>query len=280
MTEQKRTFIQNVMVLFTGTAVSQLIPFLVLPILRKNYYGPVSGLSLTAIFQYFQYRRDVADVERRNFSKWKLLGDHKSFIFHTTLIVFVGAFINFLSIEMFVENFGPASAGMVSVPMTYVGAGLGMVAASISLVYYGTISGIHERKAVLSLYAKFLVRLTVILAVMTVLVWVLPASWVVGVLGDEWNDLIVYCRLISLWLGVWFVSSSLSFIYLRLQRQREMLVFDVLHIILVYASFHAGKAWGGDALSALWGFTWAQIISYVIAIALAIRFIQVSKSLR
>jgi O-antigen/teichoic acid export membrane protein len=419
MTEQKRTFMQNVMVLFTGTAVSQLIPFLVLPILQKYYYGPedfaklasfvyfsemfgiistlkleyaivgkpslrdsrevaitgfrvvtvgavlvlilaainyrfdwihglhelgaviflmpfvvfamgcvqltaywfnarkeydriargkliqtasgegvkllsgfsglnfsgliigrVSGYSLTAIFQYFRYRKDVADVERRNFSKWKLLGDHKSFIFYTTPSVFVGAFINFLSIEMFVENFGPASAGMMSVAMTYVGAGLGMVAASISQVYYGTISGIHEKKAMLSLYAKFLGRLTVMSAVMTALVWVLPASWVVGVLGEEWNDLIVYCRVISLWLGVWFVSSSLSFIYLRLQRQREMLVFDVLHIVLVYAGFHAGKVWGGDALSALWGFTWAQIISYVMAIALAIRFIQVSKSLR
>jgi lipopolysaccharide exporter len=419
MTEQKRTFMQNVMVLFTGTAVSQLIPFLVLPILQKYYYGPedfaklasfvyfsemfgvistlkleyaivgkpslrdsrevaitgfrvvtvgavlvlilaainyrfdwihglhelgaviflmpfvvfamgcvqltaywfnarkeydriargkliqtasgegvkllsgfsglnfsgliigrVSGYSLTAIFQYFRYRKDVADVERRNFSKWKLLGDHKAFIFYTTPSVFVGAFINFLSIEMFVENFGPASAGMMSVAMTYVGAGLGMVAASISQVYYGTISGIHEKKAMLSLYAKFLGRLTVMSAVMTALVWVLPASWVVGVLGEEWNDLIVYCRVISLWLGVWFVSSSLSFIYLRLQRQREMLVFDVLHIVLVYAGFHAGKVWGGDALSALWGFTWAQIISYVMAIALAIRFIQVSKSLR
>jgi len=242
--------------------------------------GRVSGYSLTAIFQYFRYRKDVADVERRNFSKWKLLGDHKSFIFYTTPSVFVGAFINFLSIEMFVENFGPASAGMMSVAMTYVGAGLGMVAASISQVYYGTISGIHEKKAMLSLYAKFLGRLTVMSAVMTALVWVLPASWVVGVLGEEWNDLIVYCRVISLWLGVWFVSSSLSFIYLRLQRQREMLVFDVLHIVLVYAGFHAGKVWGGDALSALWGFTWAQIISYVMAIALAIRFIQVSKSLR
>jgi len=242
--------------------------------------GRVSGYSLTAIFQYFRYRKDVADVERRNFSKWKLLGDHKAFIFYTTPSVFVGAFINFLSIEMFVENFGPASAGMMSVAMTYVGAGLGMVAASISQVYYGTISGIHEKKAMLSLYAKFLGRLTVMSAVMTALVWVLPASWVVGVLGEEWNDLIVYCRVISLWLGVWFVSSSLSFIYLRLQRQREMLVFDVLHIVLVYAGFHAGKVWGGDALSALWGFTWAQIISYVMAIALAICFIQVSKSLR
>jgi O-antigen/teichoic acid export membrane protein len=241
--------------------------------------GRVSGFSLTAIFQYFRYRKDVADVERRNFSKWKLLGDHKSFIFYTTPSVFVGAFINFLYIEMFVENFGPASAGMVSVAMTYVGAGLGMVAASISQVYYGTISGIHEKKAMLSLYGKFLGRLTVMSAGMTALVWILPASWVVGVLGDEWNDLIVYCRVISLWLGVWFVSSSLSFIYLRLQRQRLMLVFDALHVVMIYVGFHAGSHTTGTALGALWGFTFAQIAFYLLAIGMAVYFIRTSKLL-
>jgi lipopolysaccharide exporter len=242
--------------------------------------GRVSGFSLTAIFQYMRYRKDVAAVECRNFSKWKLLGEHKSFIFYTTPSVFVGAFINFLYIEMFVENFGPASAGMVSVAMTYVGAGLGMVAASISQVYYGTISGIHEKKAMLSLYGKFLGRLTVMSAGMTALVWVLPASWVVGVLGDEWNNLIIYCRVISLWLGVWFISSSLSFIFLRLQRQREMLLFDALHIALVYVGFHAGRVWGGNDVSALWGFTLAQVLSYTIAIVLAIFFIRISPLLR
>jgi O-antigen/teichoic acid export membrane protein len=241
--------------------------------------GRVSGFSLTAIFQYFRYIKDVADVERRNFSKWKLLGAHKSFIFYTTPSVFVGAFINFLSIEMFVENFGPASAGMVSVAMTYVGAGLGMVAASISQVYYGTISGIHDRKNMRRLYTRFLMRLLVISGVMTALIWVLPASWIVGVLGEEWNELIVYCRVISVWLGVWFVSSSLSFIFLRLREQRAMLVFDALHVLLVYAGFHAGKAMSGDALGALWGFTWAQVLSYAIAIGLAFYFISTSKQL-
>jgi hypothetical protein len=200
-------------------------------------------------------------------------------VLYTTPSVFVGAFINFMYIEMFVQNFGAVSAGMVSVAMTYVGAGLGMVAASISQVYYGTIASIHDRKTMLSLYGKFLGRLTLMSAGMTAMVWLMPASWVVGVLGPEWNDLIVYCRVISVWLGVWFVSSSLSFIYLRLQRQREMLVFDAAHIVMVYVGFHMGRAIGGDALSALWGFTVAQVVSYVIAILLALSFIKISKSL-
>jgi O-antigen/teichoic acid export membrane protein len=418
MTQPRKTFLQHVMVLFTGTAISQLIPFLVLPILQKYYYGPedfaklatfvyfsemmgvvstlkleyaivgkptlresrevaitgfrvvlmislltlflsflsyhfdwihglhdlgalvflmpfvvfamgcvqltaywfnarkefdriaqgklvqtvssegikllsgftglnfsglilgrFTGISITAFLQYWRYKKDVVEVEQRNFSKWKLLGDHKAFVFYTTPSVFVGAFINFMYIELFMQNFGAVSAGMVSVAMTYVGAGLGMMAASISQVYFGTISGIHDRRTMLSLYSRFLLRLVVVSGIMTVLIWVLPASWIVGVLGKEWNELIVYCRVISVWLGVWFVSSSLSFIFLRLQRQREMLIFDAAHVVMVYIGFHAGKEIGGDPLSALWGFTIAQVVAYVIAILLALTFIKISKSL-
>ena len=90
---------------------------------------------------------------------------------------------------------------------------------------------------------------------MTAMIWILPASWVVGVLGEEWNVLIVYCRVISIWLGVWFVSSSLSFIFLRLREQRAMLLSDALHIVFVYVGFHVGRTWSGDAMGALWGFT-------------------------
>jgi lipopolysaccharide exporter len=418
MSEQKRTFMQNVMVLTTGTAVSQLIPFLVLPILQKYFYGPedfsklasfvyfsemlgvigtlkmeyaivgkptlresrevavtgfrvvaisalmacvasllcyhfdwihglhqlgvsifliplvvlamgcvqltaywfnarkeyeriargkfiqtatgegvklasgfaglnfaglivgrTSGYGLTALIQYLRYRKDCETIERRNFSRLEVLKQHKSFVFYTTPSVFVGAFINFLYIEMFVENFGAVSAGMVSVAMTYVGAGLGMVAASISQVYYGTISNIHDKKGMMALYGKFLGRLTIMSFVMTAMIWVLPASWVVGVLGPEWNDLIVYCRVISVWLGVWFVSSSLSFIYLRLQRQRLMLIMDALHVAMIYAGFHLGRQFDGTALSALWGFTFAQVAFYMMAIGLAIVFIKTSKLL-
>jgi lipopolysaccharide exporter len=241
--------------------------------------GRASGYGITAFLQYLRYRKDAANVEQRNFSKWKILVEHKSFVMYTTPSVFVGAFINFLYIEMFLQNFGDASAGMVSVAMTYVGAGLGMVAASISQVYFGTISSIHNRATMLTLYGKFLGRLTLMSAGMTALIWILPASWVVGVLGPEWNDLIVYCRIISVWLGVWFVSSSLSFIYLRLQRQRLMLIMDALHIAMIYVGFHAGMKYDGSAVSALWGFTFAQVAFYLMAIGLAVIFIKTSKLL-
>lgn len=236
--------------------------------------GRVVGMLLVASMQWRLFWRQSVGLERRNFSLWSVLKSNKSYVLFATPSVFVGAFINFLFLELFLTYYGSVSAGLISVSMTYVGAGLGVMAGSISQVYYGTIAQIHRRSEMLRLYIRFLWRLLALSAAMTLVFWVFPESWVVGVLGGEWNEMIAYCRVISVWLGVWFVSSSLSFIYMHLQRQRAMLIFDVLHILLVYVGFHVGRLWGGDDLSALWGFTLAQVVSYAVAIGLAVHFIR------
>lgn len=236
--------------------------------------GRVVGMVLVASMQWRMFWRQSVGLERRNFSLWSVLKSNKSYVLFATPSVFVGAFINFLFLELFLTHYGSVSAGLISVSMTYVGAGLGVMASSISQVYYGAIAQIQRRSEMLRLYTRFLWRLLAMSAAMTLVFWVCPESWVVGVLGGEWNELIAYCRVISVWLGVWFVSSSLSFIYMHLQRQRAMLIFDVLHILLVYVGFHVGRVWGGDDLSALWGFTLAQVISYAVAIGLAVYFIR------
>jgi len=241
--------------------------------------GRVLGYVVLSLLQWRRYVQQSLHIERRNFSMWEVIRNNKSFVLFATPSVFVGALINFMYIELFLENFGSESAGMVSVAMTYVGDGLGMVAGSISQVFYGTIAGIHRRAELQSLYVRFLGRLFGMSAFMTGMIWLLPASWIVGALGQDWNDLIVYCRVISIWLGVWFISSSLSFIYLRLQRQHVMLFFDVLHVLMVYAGFHLGRIYAGSALGALWGFTWAQVLFYVIAVLMALHFIRKSKLL-
>ncbi len=246
--------------------------------LGVNFVGLIGarvvGMLLVASMQWRLFWRQSVGLERRNFSLWSVLKSNKSYVLFATPSVFVGAFINFLFLELFLTYYGSVSAGLISVSMTYVGAGLGVMASSISQVYYGTIAQIHRRSEMLRLYIRFLWRLLALSAAMTLVFWVFPESWVVGVLGGEWNEMIAYCRVISVWLGVWFVSSSLSFIYMHLQRQRAMLIFDVLHILLVYVGFHVGRLWGGDDLSALWGFTLAQVVSYAVAIGLAVHFIR------
>jgi O-antigen/teichoic acid export membrane protein len=122
-------------------------------------------------------------------------------------------------------------------------------------------------------------KLFLMSALITALFWILPEEWVVGVLGSEWNDLMDYCRIISLWFGVWFIASSLSFIYMRLNKQGFMLIMDFIHLGMVIAGFFIGKA-QGEVISALWGITIAQVLYYSIAIILALYFIRSSPLLK
>jgi O-antigen/teichoic acid export membrane protein len=238
--------------------------------------GRVIGYMTTGIWQGVLFFRDSVKIPKRNFSLKEIIQSNYQYIAYATPSVFISALINFMYIELFLTEFGKESSGMVSVAMTYVGAGLGMVATSVSQVYYGTIAGINSRAVMQQMYLRFLRNLFITSAFLTALFWILPEEWVVGVLGNEWNDLMNYCRIISIWFGVWFVASSLSFIYMRLNKQGFMMVMDVLHIGMIYAGFYIGKNMQNSPEGALWGFTFAQVIFYMMAILLALWFIKTS----
>jgi O-antigen/teichoic acid export membrane protein len=241
--------------------------------------GRVIGYFVTGIWQGMLFMKDSVKIRKREFSIKEIIKKNYQYIAYATPSVFIGALINFIYIELFLTHFGKDSSGMVSVSMTYVGAGLGMVAGSISQVYYGTIAGIESRAIMQKLYLKFLRNLFFMGVFLTSMFWVFPDEWVVGILGDEWKELMDYCRIISIWFGVWFVASSLSFIYMRLQKQGFMLIMDVMHVGMILAGFYIGKWMNNSPEGALWGFTFAQVIFYLLAVILALFFIRKSKLL-
>jgi len=51
-TFKESEFSRNVLILFTGSALSQAIPFIVLPILQKYFFGP-SDFGILAVFISF-----------------------------------------------------------------------------------------------------------------------------------------------------------------------------------------------------------------------------------
>jgi O-antigen/teichoic acid export membrane protein len=242
--------------------------------------GRVFGYLITGIWQGMLFMKDSLKISKRNFSIREIIRNNYQYIAYATPSVFIGALINFIYIELFLTHFGKDSSGMVSVAMTYVGAGLGMVAGSISQVYYGTIAGIESRSVMQNLYLKFLRNLFFMALFLTSMFWIFPEQWVVGILGSKWSQLMDYCRIISIWFGVWFIASSLSFIYMRLQKQGFMLMMDVVHVGMIFAGFYIGKWAENSPEGALWGFTIAQLIFYILAVILALIFIRKSNLLR
>lgn len=239
-------------------------------------YGRFFGFvgSVTFFIKHF-IRKDVKSLRLLNKKHSNhIVKENKSFVFYTTPSVFIGSLINFVYINLFMHFFGEDYVGILGVSMSYVSAGYSVISVSFSQVFYSKINSIKTKEELLSTYIHFAKRLFFIALVPFLLLHLIPASWISYVLGEKWNDLIYITRISAIWLSIWFVSSSLSFIYMRLGKQKTMLIYDVLHLITIVVGFFVAYTFKPTFISALWGFTIAKALFYVFIILITIRMVK------
>ena len=75
-------------------------------------------------------------------------------------------------------------------------------------------------------------------------------------------------------MALMFVSSSLSYIYIKLGKQKQTLVLDLIHLIMVVVGLQWIHSQYASAMTTLWTFTFIQLLFYVIAIFAAYYFIE------
>jgi O-antigen/teichoic acid export membrane protein len=243
-----------------------------------------SGLILGRIFGYFFsgsyylirfFQRDKRTLKLISYKESnQLIKANKSYIYFTTPSVFLGTFINFAYLSLFSFYFGKEIVGMIGISMSYLSAGFGIISISFSQVFYSKIAEIKDKVILLQTYKRFAKNLMFIAFAPILFVYLIPVDWITYLLGEKWNALIPIARIMVLWLSVWFVASSLSFIYIRLGKQKLMVFYDFLHLLLIIIGFFAGYAIGKTHTSSLIGFTVAQIIYYFFAVYIAIYYIK------
>jgi len=238
--------------------------------------GRVAGFLFANLYylrMFFKKDRKALQLINKKYSN-EMVRENRKFIFFTTPSVFIGNLINVVYLQLFLAYFGEDIVGMIGVSMTYLSAGFGVVAISFSQVFYSKVAETKSKEKLLDMYKRFARNLMLIAFVPIILVYAIPASWVARLLGDEWLQLMDIARIMVLWLAVWFVSSSLSFIYMRLRKQQVMMIYDFIHLLLIIIGFFAGYWWKMDLKGALWGFTISQIVFYSFVIYIAIYFIK------
>lgn len=239
-------------------------------------WGRVSGFLASALFYLFRFvkedRKSLKLISNRE--SWELIKKNKRFVFFTSPSVFLASLINLVYINLFLIYFGKEVVGIIGVSMTYISAGFGVISSSFSQVFYSEIAEIQDKDRMLQVYLSFAKKLVLMAAVPLLVIQLIPAAWVTYLLGKQWSELIHIARIMAVWLSVWFVASSLSFIYIRLGRQREMMLFDILHLVLIITGFYVGYFIDQSMMSALWGFAISQVIYYLFAIFIATYFIK------
>ena len=136
-----------------------------------------------------------------------------------------------------------------------------------------------KKQELLRVYVRGVRYLSVFSVAIIAIVYLIPETWIVQLLGQQWEEMMGIMKIVVWWLGAWFVASSLSFIYIRLEKQRTMLIFDVVHLVTIALGIPIGFWLTQTFAGALWGFVIAQVIYYLLVIGLAIRFIRNANTL-
>jgi O-antigen/teichoic acid export membrane protein len=106
-----------------------------------------------------------------------------------------------------------------------------------------------------------------------VMLYFIPSSIVTYILGEKWSGLLYIIKIISPWMGLMFMTSSLSYIFIRLGKQKEIFFFDIFHLVLIFVTLFTSQLFFNDGLETLYVITIAQSIFYILSISLALKFL-------
>ena len=234
----------------------------------------VSMMYLAVKFFKYDFKSFTKGKNREIFSTLK---KHYRFPLYTMPSVFVGNFIFVIFFALFNKYFGEAKTGIIGISVTYIYAAFALLSASFSQVFFKEIHDIKGKENLLKVYLKNAKLLALLSFIVIVFVLIIPSDWVVYVLGEKWIEMMPTLKILVFGFAVSFVTSSLSFIYIRLDKQRLMLFFDIFHLALVWFSITMAYNYFGTFRETLIVYTIAQVIYYLIAFVAAILFIKRSK---
>jgi lipopolysaccharide exporter len=255
-------------------------------ILKFNQFGLIGGRAIGQLFSltwlsvkvYPEIKGKIASELTFDKLKGVAIRFKEYFLFSTPSAV-VGTFSNNLHILIPVQFYPNHIIGIIGAAYAYLAVPAGIISGSFSQVFYKKISEIEDRSVLLNFYKKFGFRLFISGLPFAIALQFIPNEWLTFILGSSWEGFMIYAKMMIWYILIWFVSSSMSFIYIRLKAQKKMLILDISRAALNAGALIIGHNLYHDPVVTISFFVVAQIISYGIAILAAIYFIKTSKLL-
>lgn len=256
-------------------------------ILKFNQFGLIGGRAIGQLLSlswlsykvYPELKGKLLDELKYDKLKGVAIRFKEYFLFSTPSAV-IGTFSNNLHILIPAQFYANYTIGIIGAAYAYLAVPAGIISGSFSQVFYKKISEIEDRDVLLNFYKKFGFRLFLSGLPFAIGLQFIPDEWLTFILGDSWAGFMTYAKMMVWYILIWFVSSSMSFIYIRLKAQKKMLILDISRAGLNVAALIVGHNLYHDPVVTISFFVVAQIISYGIAILAAVYFIKTSKLLK
>jgi len=201
-------------------------------------WGTTIGICLGGIYSVWSFLK----TEAKGFSSWtknEILTQAKIYKDYPCYSIW-GSILNRLAqwahVGIFTHFYGLVAVGWMALSRRVVQAPLNVISGSFSQVFFQRISEIEDPKELKKEYYKALWIFVLIALLIVVIAFSLPESTMGFVFGENWLPAIAYLRILTLWYALNFITSSLSFVALRIQMQRVALALDILHFVFVYGA--------------------------------------------
>lgn len=257
----------------TTGSISQIITGL----LNFNFIGLIVG-RLIGLFScnlnyVRKYLKNYRWVKKNKGLEKELVQKHKNFIWFSSPGVFVGNSINLITLIFFTHYYGEQFSGLLAAAIQYLGLLIMMFSSSFAQVYYNEIAQIKDSNKLLKSYTYWLKRLLMMTLLGLIILVFTPSSLLTMILGEKWSGLMVTIKIISPWMAVMFVASSLSYIFIRLGKQKEVFFFDIFHLLIILFGLLIGHYFLNDQIQILYIISSVQTLFYILSISLALKFL-------
>lgn len=213
---------------------------------KFNSYGLIPGMLLGLLFQsLYLLKKTHSSLEgfRKDISIKRMIQlgkKYKDIPIFNSLINVTNNISNEIPVFLIIKYFGLTSSGLYGLAIKFAKAPVGIVQNSVNQVFYNRAAKVYnENGNIKSLILKTVKHLLLISCLIFIPLFVI-SFYLDAIFGEEWKNVGWYARLLMPWLFFAFLSNPLTSLILVLNRQKTILFFDAITLIMRFLAFYIG----------------------------------------
>ncbi len=188
-----------------------------------------------------------------------------------TLISFSNNLSNELPILLISSYFGLTATGIYGLALKVSKAPIGIIQQSISQVFFSSASKHYNNNQDLKKLVLKTIKNLVVIALIVFLPLFILSFFFDTIFGEDWSQVGIYTRILIPWLFFMFISSPISSITVILNKQKTILLYDILLLAFRFLSFYIGYTFFHSILVSLILFSAVGVIFNIFIILFFIR---------
>ena len=234
------------------------------------------GHIVTAIYCLYHFFKD----EAKGLGSWEWDRMKRQAALHKDYPLFSiwGSILNRLAqwahVGIFTYYFGLVAIGYMALCRRVFQTPLNVISSSFGQVFFQKISEIEDAAELERVYRRSMWRFFGFSLLAVLVVQVLPDQTMGWVFGEAWAPSMPYLKYLSFWYAFNFMTSSLSFITLRIQMQRMSLVLDALHFVFVFGGIYLAHIWNMDMMGGVKMLVLSKVIYFMINLLVILVYVR------